>query len=69
MDAIRMYTYNGAHAMFMEDEIGSLEAGKIADLAVFSGDLLKMAPDEVRQAAVDMAFADGKLVYDRAVAG
>lgn len=63
LDAIRMYTYNGAYALHMEDKIGSLEAGKVADLAVFSGNLLRMSPEEVRQAAVDMTFAGGELVY------
>ncbi len=66
MSAIRMYTYNGAYASFRENEIGSLEAGKSADLAVFSGDILRMAPDEIRDVAVDMTFASGKLAYERA---
>lgn len=65
LDAIRMYTYNGAYALHMEDTIGSLEAGKVADLTVFSGNILEMSPEEVRQAAVDMTFVDGELVYGR----
>ena len=64
MSAIRMYTYNGAYAMFRENEIGSLEPGKLADLAVFSGDILRMSPPEVRHATVDMTFVDGELVYE-----
>jgi len=65
MSAIRMYTYNGAYASFRENEIGSLEPGKAADLAVFSGDILRMTPDEMRCATIDMTFADGELVYGK----
>ena len=37
-DALRMATYNGYWASFDEKERGSLEAGKIADMVILSGD-------------------------------
>lgn len=42
-NAIRHYTLGGAKALFMEDEIGSVEVGKYADFVLFSTNLLKMA--------------------------
>ncbi|KAK7196858.1 Amidohydrolase/Amidohydrolase family [Novymonas esmeraldas] len=38
--ALRTYTYEGAHGMFMEDHLGTLEVGKYADITVWTADWL-----------------------------
>ncbi len=38
IQAIKMATYNGATILGLEDEIGSIETGKIADLMLVRGD-------------------------------
>ena len=38
--ALRTYTYEGAYGMFMEDYVGTLEVGKLADISVWSDDWL-----------------------------
>src|ERR671930_2732947 len=43
-DALRWATANGAHAMGLEDRIGSLAVGKRADVIVIGGGRLNMAP-------------------------
>jgi cytosine/adenosine deaminase-related metal-dependent hydrolase len=43
-DALRWATANGAHAMGLEDRIGSLVVGKQADLIVIGGGRLNMTP-------------------------
>jgi len=43
-DALRWGTANGAHAMGLEDRIGSITVGKQADLIVVGGGRLNMAP-------------------------
>jgi len=43
-DALRMMTIEGARALGLEDEIGSLEVGKQADLAVFPSTILHRPP-------------------------
>ena len=48
----------------MENEKGSLTAGKLADIAVLNGDLFSTPPDSIMQLKVDYTVFDGKLVYE-----
>lgn len=65
LDAIRMYTYNGAHAAFDENKLGSIEPGKLADLAVFDGDLLNASPEELEKTECILTMIDGEIVYQK----
>ena len=65
MDALRMFTYNGAWVSFDEHKRGSLETGKLADLAVLSDPLLDVAKEKIRDVKVDMTFIDGEKLYTR----
>ncbi|EGO62725.1 amidohydrolase [Acetonema longum] len=62
---IKSFTINGAYAMFMEKEIGSIEAGKLADLVVLDQNLLTVPAIDIDKASVDMTFFDGRLVYEK----
>lgn len=57
--ALRWVTINPAWALGIDDETGSLEAGKAGDVVVWSGD-----PFSVYSRA-DQVFIDGAVVYDR----
>ena len=63
--AIRFYTINCAHALFQEELVGSLEAGKRADFIVLDTDLLTCDVDAIRQAQVIRTYVDGRLVFER----
>lgn len=64
-EAIRMYTANGAYLSWEENEKGTLEPGKLADMIVLPFDPLT-APDETfLTGKVEMTFVGGKLVYQR----
>ena len=63
MDIIRIFTKNSAYANFMDDEIGSLEVNKRADLIVLDTNLLEMNISELHKANVLMTFFDGEIVY------
>lgn len=65
MEAIRCYTINGAYASFEEDIKGSIEVGKLADLVIFSEDLITYPQEKVMDVQVDMTMIDGKIVYER----
>ncbi len=64
-DAIRAYTYNTAYANFEEKIKGSIEVGKLADLAVLSKNLLKIPPREVLTTDVVYTIVNGQIVYQK----
>jgi len=66
MDALRLYTVDSAYSCFLEGKLGSLSRGKLADLAVLSGDPLRASDEEVKNLRVEMTLLDGKVVYGRA---
>lgn len=63
--ALRFYTMNNAHLMFLEDRIGSLEPGKLADFAILDRDLLTCPVDEIKDARVLSTYLNGRQVYSR----
>ena len=65
MDAIRLYTWNGAYLAKEEDRLGSIEPGKLADLIVIDRDILSLPPEELLETKVLMTIVDGKTVYQR----
>lgn len=65
MNAIRMYTYNGAYASLEEDIKGSIEPGKLADLVVLSENILETPVERIKSVKADMTVIDGEIVYER----
>jgi len=63
--ALRLYTMNSAYCMFWENNIGSLEPGKYADLVVWSGDLYSPPIDEILGLEVLMTMVGGEFVYEK----
>ncbi|MFN7946353.1 MAG: amidohydrolase [Blastocatellia bacterium] len=64
-EAIRAYTMGSAYASFDEKLKGSIEPGKVADLAVLSADILTINPVEIEKTKVMMTVFDGKVIYER----
>jgi Predicted metal-dependent hydrolase with the TIM-barrel fold len=61
--AIEAYTINVARQMFMEDSIGSLAVGKIADMIVVDQDPLKINPLDIDKTEVVATIFAGEIVY------
>ncbi len=61
MEALRAVTIDAAWQVFVDGSVGSLEAGKLADMVILSGDPL-LAPD-LRQLVVEKTFIGGAQVY------
>jgi predicted amidohydrolase YtcJ len=64
-EALRMHTIDAAAVMGRDDEIGSLEAGKHADVVVLDRDPLTCADDDLLEAKVDAVLLGGDLRYER----
>jgi predicted amidohydrolase YtcJ len=64
-EALRMFTLNGAHALGVEDERGSLEPGKLADVIVLDRDPREVESSELLDVNVDYVFVGGELVHER----
>ena len=65
LEALKMYTLNAAYAMNREHEVGSIETGKRADLAVLSHDPTSVDPDFIREISVEQTYVDGELRHNR----
>ncbi len=66
LDAIRTNTYNGAYSVFEEENKGSLEEGKLADIAVLSEDILSVEAVRIRELTAVMTVVDGRIVHETA---
>ncbi|MFO0817064.1 MAG: amidohydrolase family protein [Pirellulales bacterium] len=61
--ALRFYTINNAYVMFLEDQVGSLEPGKLADFIVLDRNLATCSVDDLRAAKTLRTFVGGVEVY------
>jgi predicted amidohydrolase YtcJ len=65
--AVTAYTLTAAYAEFQEKEKGSLESGKLADLAVLSQDIFSVPLPELPKTESVLTLVGGKIVYDAKV--
>ncbi|MDE2781152.1 MAG: amidohydrolase [Chloroflexota bacterium] len=62
-EALRAFTEGGARYSFDEGERGSLEPGKLADLAALSHDLLEMPEEEIPEVHSVLTMLGGRIVH------
>lgn len=62
-EMLKAWTIGGAKNLSMEDKLGTLEEGKLADITVFDRDLLNTDPVAAGKASVILTIMDGKTVY------
>jgi predicted amidohydrolase YtcJ len=62
-EAVRCYTLDAAYASFEEDIKGSIETGKLADIAFLSQDLTEVEPEIIKDTEVWMTIVDGNIVW------
>ncbi len=64
-EALEMYTVHGARSGGLGHEVGTLEAGKRADLVVLNTDPTALVPEELDRLAVERTVCGGADVYQR----
>lgn len=65
LEAIRLFTFNGAYASFDEAIKGSIEVGKLADLVVLNDAILDVPEDQISEMKVDLTLINGEVVFER----
>lgn len=65
LEAIKLFTWNGAYASFEENLKGSIEIGKLADLVVLNGAILDVPTDQIKDMQVDYTIIGGKVVFQK----
>jgi predicted amidohydrolase YtcJ len=63
-EAVEIYTVHGARAMKMEDKIGSIEVGKLADFIILERNIFEIPASEIAEIEIRQTYFEGKLVYE-----
>ncbi|MGD2120744.1 MAG: amidohydrolase [Gemmatimonadota bacterium] len=64
-EALRAATIEGAYAMFAEDDLGSIEVGKLADFLVIPVDYMTVPAEDIWKIEPDQTVIGGEVVYSR----
>jgi len=67
-EALRLFTRGNAWFLRMEDRIGSLEAGKLADVVVLDRDYFTVPDAQIRHIRSALTVVDGRIVHNDGVA-
>jgi hypothetical protein len=64
-DALIAHTRKNAYFVFRENDLGSIEPGKLADLVVIDRDYLTIPADQIKDITPVMTFVGGRVVYEK----
>jgi len=64
-EALQCYTLGSAYASFDEEIKGTLEVGKLADMAILSANPLTVPEEDIKDIQVEMTIFNGEIVYQR----
>lgn len=62
-EALKAYTSGPAYGTFREDELGTLEAGKLADIVVLKQNLFDIPAEDIANTGVELTISDGNVVF------
>ena len=64
-EMLDVWTINSQYAMERENILGTLEAGKRADIVIFDNDLFQVPVERIREVKVQRTMVNGREVYSR----
>ncbi len=64
-EAVKCFTQWAAYGAFQENEKGTIEAGKLADITILSKDIMEVNEIEILKTEVEMTIVNGKIVYHK----
>jgi len=64
-EILRAYTWGSAYGVGREAELGTLEAGKFADLVVLDANPFKVKAEDIKGIRADFTIMDGSIVFER----
>jgi predicted amidohydrolase YtcJ len=64
-EILRGYTLDSAWGARRENELGSLEVGKFADIVIMDRDIFSVSHQDIKETKVAMTIFDGEVVYVR----
>jgi len=66
-EALRLFTRNNSWFLRMESKVGTIEAGKLADVAVLDRDYFAVPDVQIKQVRSVLTVVDGRVVHDAGV--
>ncbi|MGA9119586.1 MAG: amidohydrolase [Bacteroidota bacterium] len=63
-EALKAFTLWGSYAAYQEDQKGSIEVGKWADLVILNKDIMRIDPPEIPRTFVEKTMVGGVFVYE-----
>ena len=68
-EAVRAHTIDAAFSLLREDQLGSIEQGKYADLTIIDGNPFAIEPEDLRELKIWKTLINGEVVYDASLSG
>ncbi len=62
-EALLAHTRTAAYALGIDDRLGSLVTGALADIVVLDGELRTRTPQEIRDTQTWLTVMEGRVVY------
>ncbi len=63
-EVLQLYTADNGWFLRMEDKLGTIETGKLADLVVLNKDYFAVPDEELKQIRSSLTVVDGRIVHD-----